>query len=352
MKAINRAMCFIKKAACKRLVQISAFAILTSIAIILMLTSVRTVKIIDGDNIFSVKTFTENISSILSLANLELNEYDTVNYDANGNLIVIRNFPVDVVIGDDRETHYISEGTVGDLLEDNGIIVGKDDKLNYSLDHKLSSGITIEFTNVDYVYSTETEAIPHRVNVIYTSQFKKGQVENHSGTDGEKQVTYLKKIVNGEVVEVKVVGEKTVKNPVAGVKYVGTSFGSGTDMDNWISHLKPAEYIELDANGRPLQYKQLITGIASAYSPDDGRASATGVVLEAGYVAVNPNVIPYGSKLYIKTADGSIIYGYAIAADTGGFIYKYPDRVVDLFMESEVEAQRFGLKNIEIFILE
>ena len=75
-------------------------------------------------------------------------------------------------------------------------------------------------------------------------------------------------------------------------------------------------------------------------------------MLEAGYIAVDPNEIPYGSKLYIRTADGSIIYGYAIAADTGGFVYKYPEVTVDLFLESEAEAKSFGRKNVEIFILE
>ena len=43
-----------------------------------------------------------------------------------------------------------------------------------------------------------------------------------------------------------------------------------------------------------------------------------GRYLSEGYVAVDPDIIPYGSKLYIMTKDGSWDYGYAIAADTGG----------------------------------
>ena len=72
---------------------------------------------------------------------------------------------------------------------------------------------------------------------------------------------------------------------------------------------------------------------------------------QPGYIAVNPTVIPYGTKMYIKTADGSVIYGYAVAADTGGFIKKYPNGV-DLFMSTESACRSFGVRNVEIYILE
>ena len=36
-----------------------------------------------------------------------------------------------------------------------------------------------------------------------------------------------------------------------------------------------------------------------------------------GVIAVDPTVIPYGTKMYIESADGKYIYGYAIAGDCG-----------------------------------
>ena len=55
--------------------------------------------------------------------------------------------------------------------------------------------------------------------------------------------------------------------------------------------------------------------------------------------------------MYIKSPDGSVIYGYAVAADTGGFIKNYPNGI-DLFMNTESACRNFGVRNMEIYILE
>lgn len=344
----NKSINMVKEIAGKKTTHVASLLALTVLLSTAMCLSFRTVKIYDGDSIMSVKTSSDDVDTILSNANISLGDHDEAEYDQDGNLVIYRNFPVNVVVGDEEETIYISGGTVGELLENEGIDVGEHDTVNYSLDHKLSSGMTIELTEVEYVYTQKTETIPFDTKIVYSKDMNKGTSKNEGGVNGEKQITYLQKVVNGEIVEQKIVKETITKKPVNKTTYIGTK----TQNSNWVSLLTPEKEIELDSNGRPTEYKKLITGIASAYSPNDGRASATGVVLKAGYIAVNPKVIPYGSKLYIKTANGSIIYGYAVAADTGGFVYMYPDRVVDLFFESEAEAEQFGLRNVEIFILE
>lgn len=355
MIIFNKSISFIKGIAKKKIAHIAVFLVMTVLSSVVLLGSVKSVKIYDGDFVTSVMTSAGDIDGVLANANISLGEFDDAGYDEKGNIVIVRNFPVNVVVGNDEETIYTSGGTVGDLLEDKGVEIGEHDKVNYSLDHKLSSGMTVEITDVEYVYSKRTEVVPYNTRIVYSATMKQGATKSEGGIDGSKNVTYLQKIVNGEVVEEELVSETYTKYPTIKTIYIGTkasSSGTTVDSDKWISFLRPEEEIKLDKNGRPVEYKKLLTGIASAYSPDDGRWSATGVVLKAGYVAVNPKVIPYGSKLYIKTADGSIIYGYAIAADTGGFVHMYPDRIVDLFFESELEAERFGLKNIEIFILE
>ena len=68
-------------------------------------------------------------------------------------------------------------------------------------------------------------------------------------------------------------------------------------------------------------------------------------------MAVNPKVIPYGTKLWITSADGKMVYGYAIAADTGGALLN--GRVlVDLFMDTNAECKAFGRRNMNVYILE
>jgi 3D (Asp-Asp-Asp) domain-containing protein len=88
--------------------------------------------------------------------------------------------------------------------------------------------------------------------------------------------------------------------------------------------------------------------IATAYtqSKEEGTINGitfTGHKVRHGVVAVDPKVIPLGSKLYIEG------YGYAEALDTGGAIKGYR---IDLFMESKKEALQWGRKKVKVTILE
>jgi len=60
----------------------------------------------------------------------------------------------------------------------------------------------------------------------------------------------------------------------------------------------------------------VLTGKATGYYSKTGKGSS-GLGLGYGTVAVDPDVIPYGTKLYITSTDGKFVYGYAVATDTG-----------------------------------
>ena len=68
-------------------------------------------------------------------------------------------------------------------------------------------------------------------------------------------------------------------------------------------------------------------------------------------VAVNPKVIPYGTRLYITSPDNRYVYGYAIAADTGTALTQgIVD--VDLFFDSYQGSCQWGKKMVNIYILD
>ena len=71
--------------------------------------------------------------------------------------------------------------------------------------------------------------------------------------------------------------------------------------------------------------------------------TATGLRARKGIVAVDPRIIPLGTKLFIPG------YGEALAADTGGWIKN--DRI-DLCFESLEECFRFGRKKIRVYLVE
>lgn len=98
------------------------------------------------------------------------------------------------------------------------------------------------------------------------------------------------------------------------------------------------------ANGY-LPYIQAMDMEATAYLPTDGNGAgitATGIPATYGIVAVDPDVIPLGSRVYIPG------YGEALAADTGGAIQGYK---IDLCMESYGQAMDFGRRMITVFVL-
>lgn len=94
------------------------------------------------------------------------------------------------------------------------------------------------------------------------------------------------------------------------------------------------------------RYRAAYTMHASAYLPSDGGGSgitATGIPARYGVVAVDPDVIPLGSRLFIPG------YGEAIAADTGGAII---GNTIDLCMESYDEAIAFGRRSVEVYVID
>ena len=80
---------------------------------------------------------------------------------------------------------------------------------------------------------------------------------------------------------------------------------------------------------------------ATAYT-HTGNPTATGVMPKVGMIAVDPKVIPLGTKVYVEG------YGYATATDTGGAI---KGNIIDLFMNTKQECIQWGRRTVDIKIL-
>lgn len=80
------------------------------------------------------------------------------------------------------------------------------------------------------------------------------------------------------------------------------------------------------------------------------RKTSTGRLAQYGVVAVDPKKIPYGTKMYICSADGSVVYGYAVAGDTGGGLVR-GQVLVDLYYNSINECYWFGGRQMRVYIL-
>ena len=92
-------------------------------------------------------------------------------------------------------------------------------------------------------------------------------------------------------------------------------------------------------------YLKTLTVEATAYSGHTITAMGTKPVRDPNgisTIAVDPNVIPLGAKVFIPG------YGYAIAADTGGVIL---GNKIDLFMNSKEECTAFGRQTVTVHII-
>lgn len=93
-----------------------------------------------------------------------------------------------------------------------------------------------------------------------------------------------------------------------------------------------------------IKNSQSLVVIASAYAPGAGAGHITAIGKRArrGIVAVDPRVIPLGTKLYIPG------YGYGVAADTGGAI---KGNRIDLCFDTREEAINWGRRRVVVYII-
>lgn len=112
-----------------------------------------------------------------------------------------------------------------------------------------------------------------------------------------------------------------------------------------------------DLLGSPEGWKVAVV-TATAYSPLDNRSgicadsnpnvTATGTKPSRGTIAVNPNLIPYNSKMVI-IGDSWIMEG--IALDTGGRM-RQEVYWIDIFHEDYISAMEFGKQEVIVFFKE
>lgn len=265
----------------------------------------------------------------------------------------------ELTINVDNEIRYVQSTakTVGDLLEEQKIVLDEDDEVVPSADTELSNELIIDVLRVEYVTREAEESVPFSSTTKYSSSMLKGTKKvTTEGVNGTKTVVYKDRIVNGVVESTSVESETVTQKPVTQVTTIGTLVKTTGKLGNSkiekngkpISEIAlPAKY-SIGKNNVPTEYKYTITGKAAAYCQPGG-ITASGKPVKPGLIAVNPEQIPYGTEMWIVSNDG-VVYGYAIAADTGGFAKK-GKFVVDLYMNSKSQCYQWGSRNVTIYVL-
>ena len=220
--------------------------------------------------------------------------------------------------------------TVADVLDNLNIKLNKLDRVSLPLDEIAKEGMEIKIDRV------VVENLENKIEIPFETESR----ENNDMFEGEKKVITKGEVgqkieslkntyVNGLLETTEVLKSEITKDPVKEVVEVGTKKGT------------------VAPNGK--NAKRVIVMQATAYDPTAGSKTAMGTRARVGAVAVDPKVIPLGSKLYIESMDGFASYGYATAEDTGGAI---KGNRIDLFYNSNAEANRFGRRNVKVYVLD
>lgn len=292
-------------------------------------------------------TLTQDFDTLLAQRGLTIGEYDKVTFTGEGKYMEIdirRAFPVYVTADGVTSRVFVTEATAGEALSLCQVELDPMDQLNFDLSDDLKADDRVIVTRVDYSSSYYTEDIPYTIEYTPSSIISTGYKHLISdGDEGSRVVSLRDKYVNGIMVASRETTAYVTKEPVNGTGIVGQRGAP-------ISPLPPFEGVKTDENGAPLNYTAVYTGMrTSGYC--DGWITASGLPAKVGHVGVDPREIPYGTRLYIASADGSLVYGYCIAADTGGGIL-YQDLVdIDLFFNTRWECRIMGKRDMVVYVL-
>lgn len=333
-----------------RLVKAAIFAMITASALLLTgaLYFRDTVYITDDGVTREIKTNQFDNYAILKSENYSLEADDRISVETDStkkkHIIINRAFELTVNADGESFPVKLTEGTVADALEKAGVTIDEDDFVNFRLNASVYDGMKITVSRVEYVERNIESSLECEKIYKDNSNWVIGtEVVLEEGANGAHVMTYKDKYVDGKFVSSEIVADEITKAPVSAVVERGTALAEPyAKMEN-------PEQLKL-VDGIPENYTRIISGKATAYSAKPGALTASGRYAVVGTVAVNPNVIPYGSEVYVVAQDGSRVYGYAIAADTG---YGMMDGsiAVDVFMGSYEDSCKWGAVYVDIYVL-
>jgi len=318
--------------------------------------------VVDGQKV-EITTLSKNLKTVLEDNGITVAQKDKISVELDSKVnhgdIIYINKAVDVeVVVDGKNLSIASaEKTVKDMLEAENIKINQEDKVTPSLDENLQEGMTVEVTRVKKELVDEVQTIAFETETRDNSELKQGVEEIvQDGSNGERTITTEVVYENGKEVNRRVVKEVVSKDPIDKIVDIGTlavvkpSRGS-SDQDSGSSDQNSGSSDQNSGSSdQDFKYSSVISCVSTAYTSDrgdSGTVTATGTTVRRnpdGYstVAVDPRVIPLGTKLYIEG------YGLAIAEDTGGAIL---GNKVDVYVNSYDEAVNWGRRQVNVYIL-
>ena len=301
---------------------------------------------IDGKE-SKIITFKSNLNAALTANKITIGPKDKVtpgldsNIKNNDKIYVKKAVNVELELDGETLTIQSAEDDIETMLTAEGIQLNDLDKVSPSKEEPLEDGLKIAITRVESKEIKEVKTLDYATVTKKDSNLEQGNKKViQEGKPGEKVITTRVVYENGKEVSKKVISEVVTKKPVEKIVAMGT-LGTYTP-----------------SRGVNVRYSNVVRMRATAYTSDyasTGKSpghpyfgiTATGTTARrntGGYstIAVDPRVIPLGTKVYV---DG---YGYAIAEDTGGAI---KGNRIDVYFDNNNQVYNWGVKWVNVYIL-
>lgn len=284
----------------------------------------------DGQN-YSVNTLYKSPHKILKQAGITLSPEDEVrlstpNVNTGTVIEVFRAIPVMVTYQGKNTSIVTGMPTAREVADQLGIPRDKV-KLLPGEDTRPTAGMNIKAITLSEKIEEQESPDLYQVVRQPDATLEKGVEEIvQAGENGLKKATVRVRFEDGIKVSADVLSEIVAVGSKPQIIRVGTR--DIVDTSRGAMRFRDIRYME-----------------ASAYLPTDGSAlglTATGISARRGVVAVDPDVIPLGTRVYVPG------YGMGLAADTGGAIV---GNKIDLCMEDASEAWRFGRRTVKVYVL-
>jgi len=294
----------------------------------------KDVSIVHQDVLLRQSTFKRTVQDALDEAGVRLGPDHDVSPASDAPLreglriVVRRPVPVTIIADGKVRTVQSAAPTVATLLVRHGITLSASDKVFPSPQTPLQRGLRVRVVRVHHEIENEQTVIPFQVRRTPDPTVSRGVVGVvSSGRPGLRERVWRVTRADGQVTGRSLLGWRIVRDPLDRMLSVGAQPRGASDG--------------------PFAGRAYLDLIATAYAPFccKGVDDITALGIRAGYgvVAVDPRVIPLGSRLYIEG------YGYAIAADTGSAIKGLR---IDLGYDTMPEAIRFGRRPVRVYIIQ
>lgn len=298
----------------------------------------KQVVIAAWDRQVQITTAARTVKDALTQANIELGPGDSCVPGLDAQLkdgvkvTVSRAVPVFVVYGGQVSTVQTSRTNVGVILAEADVTPGPEDIVVPAPDQDVPESGMIRVVKVTYAEVTEEEDVGYGTETREDESLEAGLTAVYrEGVPGVALVTYAVRYEDGDEGSRTERSRQDVEAPTSEVVLMGT-------------------LRQVSRGGSDIRFQRAVQVMSTAYCPCVkccGPAAAgithMGVPAKKGVIAVDPRVIPLGTRVYV---DG---YGFALAADTGSAIKG--DRI-DVCFDTHQEALNWGIRRLKVYILE